>query len=284
MFANPRIAFFGNSDISRIVLERLAARGIMPDLVVTTPDKPVGRTQTLVPTPTKAWAEENGVEYAEVAKLSDPAFLEKIKDHGLFIVASYGKIIPKSLIDMPKYGVLNIHPSLLPKYRGASPLQAEILADEKDVGVTIMRIDEEMDHGPIVAEKKIDIPDWPVGFRRLAEILGAAGAEMLADILQDYIKGNVRLQEQDHAAATFTKKTGKTDGRLDLADDPRKNYLKILAYEEWPGTYFEIERNGKNIRVIVKKAELQNGELKILRVLPEGKKEMDYDAFLRGSR
>jgi len=284
MFQNVKIAFFGNSDFSRIILEHLAKSGIMPELVVTTPDKPVGRKMTLTPTPTKVWAEDHSVEYIESAKLKDEDFLQKIKGYDLFIVASYGKIIPKVLIDMPKYKVLNVHPSLLPKYRGPSPLQEQILHDEKDVGVSIMLIDEEIDHGAIVAQKKADIAGWPVGFNALSEILGKTGAKLLADILPDWIQGKIQAKEQDHAKATFTKKVEKSDGLLDLSGDAYRNYLKILAYEDWPGTYFEVEKNGKKMRVIVKKASYANGALTILRVLPEGKKEMDYQDFLRGLR
>ena len=284
MFQNIKIAFFGNSELSLIVLEELKKLGIMPDLIVTTPDKPVGRNMVLTPTETKVWAENNSVEYIEAMKLKDESFLNKIKEYGLFIVASYGKIIPKILIDMPKYKVLNIHPSLLPKYRGASPLQGQILNDEKEIGVTIMLVDEEMDHGAIIAQEKISIPDWPIGFHALADRLGKAGARLLAGILPDWIKGKIQPKEQNHSGATFTAKFEKSDGLIDLSAEGYKNYLKILAYEDWPGTYFEVERSSKKIRVIIKKASYKNGVLEILRVVPEGKKEMDYKDFLRGLR
>ncbi len=279
---NIRIVFFGNSIFSLIVLERLKKLGVMPDLVVTTPDKPQGRKMALTPTPTKIWAENNSVEYIEPTNLKDRLLLDKLSTPNLFIVASYGKILPKSLIDIPKYKVLNIHPSLLPKYRGPSPLQEQILNDEKEIGVSIMLIDEQVDHGAIVAKKKAVIADWPVGFHKLQETLAEEGAKLLFEILPDWINGKVKAKEQNHNEATFTKKVEKTDGLIDLSADSFKNYLKTLAYEEWPGTYFEVEKKDVKMRVLIKKASFKNNELVIERVLPEGKKEMDYKSFLNG--
>lgn len=279
---DTKIAFFGNSEFSLIVLKELKKNGVIPALIVTTPDKPQGRKMILTPTPTKVWAEENGIEYIEPTKLKDGAFLDKIKNYNLFIVASYGKIIPKIVIDIPEYKVLNIHPSLLPKYRGPSPLQEQILNDEKEVGVSIMLIDEQVDHGAIIAQKNVNIAEWPVSFTVLQETLGKEGSKLLAEILPDWIKGKIKTIAQDDGIATFTKKTEKSDGLLDLSKDSYKNYLKTLAFDEWPKTYFEINKNGQKIRVIIKKAVWKDGVFEILSVVPEGKKEMTYTDFLRG--
>jgi methionyl-tRNA formyltransferase len=229
----------------------------------------------------KVWAEVNGIEFIEPVKHNDANFLNIIKDNDLLVVASYGKIIPKVIIDMPKYKVLNIHPSLLPKYRGPSPIQEQILNDEKEVGVSIIVLDEQIDHGPIITQKKIELPN-SVGFVELQKILAIKGADLLAEILSEWIKGKIKTRIQDDSIATFTKKIDKQDAFLDLSKDAYKNYLKILAFEEWPKTYFEINKNGKNIRVIIKKAILKDNVLEILRVIPEGKKEMDYKSFLLG--
>jgi methionyl-tRNA formyltransferase len=277
-----KIAFFGTSEFSLIVLKELKKNGIVPELIVTTPDKPQGRKMIMTPTPTKVWAEENGIECVVPEKLKDESFLNKIKDFNLNIVASYGKIIPKVVIDMPKYKMLNIHPSLLPKYRGPSPLQEQILNDEKDVGVSIMLIDEQVDHGAIVAQKKVIINEWPIGFFALQETLAKEGSQLLSEILPDWIKGKVKATAQNDNEATFTKKVGKQDGFLDLSEDSYKNYLKILAYEEWPKTYFEADKHGQKIRVIIKKSAWKDNALEIQSVVPEGKKEMDYKSFLLG--
>jgi methionyl-tRNA formyltransferase len=282
--ARIKIAFFGNSEFSLIVLEEMKKLGVIPDIVVTTIDKPQGRKMILTKTPTKIWAENNSIEYVEAVNLKDPKFLEKISDYNLFIVASYGKIIPKEVIELPKYKTLNIHPSLLPKYRGPSPLQTQILNDEKDIGVSIMLIDEQVDHGAIISQKKVEIPNWPIGFNLLQETLAKNGSKMLVEILPKWIKGEIKETEQNHDDATFTKKVEKADGLIDISHDSYKNYLKILAYENWPNAYFETEKSEKKMRVIIKSAEYKDGLLNILRVVPEGKKEMDYKSFLNGLR
>ena len=277
-----KIAFFGNSEFSLIALKELKKLGIIPELIVTTRDKPQGRKMILTPTVTKTWAEENGIECIEPIKLKDESFINKIKNYNLFIVASYGKIISKEIIDIPRYKVLNIHPSLLPKYRGPSPLQEQILNDEEKIGVSIMLIDEQIDHGDIIVQKQVNIDGWPVGFAKLQDILASEGSKLLAEVLPDWIRGKIPAQKQDDSKATFTKKVEKSDSLIDLNNDAYKNYLKILAYEEWPKTYFNIEKNNQKFRVIIKKATFENGELKIQTVIPEGKKEMKYEDFLRG--
>lgn len=236
----------------------------------------------LTPTPTKVWAENNSIEYITPAKLKEESFLKKISEYNLFIVASYGKIIPKEVINMPEYKVLNIHPSLLPKYRGPSPLQEQILNDEKEVGVSLMLIDEQVDHGDIITQEKVEIKNWPIGFYELQELLARKGGDMLAKILPDWIKGKIETREQNHDKATFTKKVEKTDGFISLESDSYKNYLKYLAYEDWPKTFFEIKKLDRNIRIIIKKADYKDGVFEILKVVPEGKSEMDYKSFLNG--
>jgi methionyl-tRNA formyltransferase len=276
-----KIAYFGNSEFSLIILDELKKKGIFPSLIVTAPDKPQGRKMILTPTPTKVWAEINDIEFIEPAKHNDANFLNKIKDCDLFLVASYGKIIPKVIIDMPKYKVLNIHPSLLPKYRGPSPIQEQILNDEKEVGVTIIVLDEQIDHGPIIVQEKIELAS-PLGFHALQEMLAKKSAELLAEMLPNWIKGKIKTRIQDDSQATLTKKIEKQNGFLDLEKEPYKNYLKILAFEEWPKTYFEVNKKDKKIRVVVKKADWKDNQLEIQRVIPEGKKEMDYKSFLLG--
>ncbi len=249
MFKNTKIAFFGSSKLSVIVLEKMQKLGINADLIVSTPDKPQGRKLILTPNEVKAWAENNSIECITPAKLKELEVLNKLKEYDLFIVASYGKIIPKEIIELPNYHVLNIHPSLLPKYRGASPLQEQILHDEKNIGVTIIEIDEQMDHGSIIAQEKVEIKNWPIGYLELEKTLAEKGAEILAEILSDWIKGNSIPKEQVHADATFTKKFEKEDGLVDLGGEARKNYLKYLAFENWPGVYFI--QNEKRIKILM---------------------------------
>ena len=280
---NIKIAFFGNSKFSVFCLEEMKNLGQTPDIIVTTPDRPSGRKMQLTKTETKIWAEENNVPFIEQEKLKDESFLEKLKNYDLFIVASYGKIVPKVILDLPKYSVLNIHPSLLPKYRGPSPLQEQILNNEKNIGVTVMKMDEQIDHGPIIAQSKIEIPIWPINILELKEITAKEGVKILLANLNNWIEGKIKTIEQNHIEATFTKKVEKNDGLLDLeTSNPFENYLKTKAYYPWPGTFFFVTKGEQKIRVIIKESEYKDGSFHILKVLPEGKKEMSYEDFLRG--
>jgi methionyl-tRNA formyltransferase len=290
---NIKIAFFGNSKFSVFCLEEMKNLGQTPDIVITTPDRPSGRKMQLTKTETKVWAEENNIPFIEQEKLKDESFLEKLKEYDLFIVASYGKIVPKIILDMPKYSVLNIHPSLLPKYRGPSPLQEQILNNEKNIGITVMKMDEQIDHGPIIAQEKITIQGWPVNLIQLKEITAKEGVKILLANLDAWIEGGLKPVEQNHTEATFTKKVEKNDGLLDLEmSKPFENYLKTKAYYPWPGTFFFIAkddhptspelRGTRKIRVIIKESEYKDDTFHILKVIPEGKKEMSYEDFLRG--
>lgn len=280
-----KIIFFGTSIFSVEVLEQLKKLGLVPSAIVTTTDKPQGRKLIMTPPPVKIWAVENSVPVYQFEKLKDES-IEVLKslNPNLFIVASYGKIIPQSVLDIPKFGALNIHPSLLPEYRGPSPLQYSILNDSKNLGISIIKMDAEMDHGPIVVMKKVDVPNWPVNILELKKILAIEATNVLVEILESYINGTAKLTEQDHDKSTFTKKIVKSDGEIDINGDQWKNYLKTQAFFGWPGTFFFTERHGKKIRVKINSASFdkENNKLIIDRVTPEGGKEMDYADFLRG--
>ena len=177
---------------------------------------------------------------------------------------------------------------MLPKYRGPSPIESTILNDDQDVGVSIMRLDKEMDHGPIVVQENIPVAEmnkasnWPVTAPQLEIIAAHFGGSLLAKIIPDWIAGKIIEKEQDHTVATYCKKISKADGLIDLDADAYTNYLKICAYSGWPGSYFFKEHGGKKIRVSIKTAIYQEGQLTIKSVVPEGKSEMSYLDFLRG--
>ncbi|NQV88434.1 MAG: methionyl-tRNA formyltransferase [Parcubacteria group bacterium] len=225
------------------------------------------------------WAEKNKIETLQPEKL-DSIFVDKLKSakSDFFLVASYGKIIPEIVLSIHPHKTLNIHPSLLPKLRGASPIQFAIL-QEKETGVTIMEIDKEMDHGPIVAQEKVGITEWPPRRDVLEKTLAISGSKLLANILPKWLSGEIKPKPQNHEEATYTKKIEKTDGLVDLSDDPYENYKKIQSFYGWPGTYFFVKKDGKEIRVIIKDAIFKDGKLEIKRVLPEGKKETDWVSF-----
>lgn len=280
--SNLSFAFFGTSHIAVYVLDELERAGFTPVLVVILPDKPRGRGLDLAPSDVKQWAFARGINVLQPEKL-DAAFVSQLEARRstLCIVVDYGKILPKKLLDIPKYGFLNVHPSLLPRLRGPSPMRSAILHDERQTGVSIIRMDEKIDHGPVVAQKKIAVPDWPVKNSELEALLLPEGGRLLARILPEYIAGHTEPREQNHDLATYSEKFPKEDGLLDLSDDPYANLLKIKAFEGWPGTFAFFERGGKKIRVAILDAHIDDGNLVIDTVKPEGKREMPYADFIR---
>lgn len=284
-----KIAFFGTPEIATIALNELKQSGIVPDLIIANPDAKVGRKQILTPPPTALWAKENDIELLQPASLKDKENFPMFTNHDwdLFIVVAYGKLIPKWLLDVPKRGTLNLHPSLLPKFRGASPIRSAILADERETGVTIMLLDEKLDHGPILAQMKIEIApeNWPVDGLAFDEALAHQGGALLADTIPKYLAGEIFLVEQKHAEATFCTKIDKSMSELTI--DPKNLpegqeaydvLLKIKAFAGWPETFFL--HDGKRIKI--KSAKLDDaGHLLIERIVPEGKKEMDFDQYFK---
>ena len=269
------IIFFGTPRFAVYVLEELAEVSIVPAIVVTQPDRPAGRGLKVKEPPVKTWALEHGIPVIQESLNAKLQTLNVSLD--LFIVAAYGKILPAELLNLPAKGVLNVHPSLLPKFRGASPIESQILADEREVGVSIMELDEEMDHGPIVAQASITPEEWPIRASMLEELLAREGGKLLAEAIPPYMEDKIIPEPQDHTKATFTKKISKEDGLIQLSDDPYSNYLKFCAYDGWPGTYFF--QNGKRVKIA--DAKYESGAFAPLRVIPEGKKETGYQDYLR---
>jgi methionyl-tRNA formyltransferase len=282
-----RIAFFGTPDFAVRVVKELDAARMTPLLVVTQEDKARGRHLTVVPTEMKLWAIEHGVDVITPRTLTKDApeltILEN-SEWDLFVVASYGTILPEWVLEIPKHGVLNVHPSLLPKLRGASPVRSAILTDQRDaVGVSIIKLDAEMDHGPIVAQARIEPDPWPVGATMLEDLLATEGGKLLAEAIPLYISGDIIPEAQDHAKATYSKKIEKSMGEITLDGNPYENLRRIKALEGWPSAYFFVQKNGKPLRVKVLDAELGvDGALSVTKVVPEGKGEMTYPDFLRG--
>src|SRR3989344_199353 len=275
---NLKWVFFGTTEFSVIVLDELKVAGFVPELIVTIPDKPKGRGLVLTPPPVKIWAEENQIEISQPETLGGLAAKWGEKKWDVFIVFSYGKIIPKAVLNISKHGTLNLHPSLLPKLRGPSPIKSAILKED-ETGVSIIKLDTEMDHGPILAQKKVDTPEWPPYEADLENKLAHEGGKLLAEIMPEWVEGKIEAKEQDHQSATVCKKIEKEDGEINLGNDAEINLRKIRAFHVWPTAYFF--DNDK--RVIVKRAHIEDCQLVLERVVPEGKKEMDYKDYLRGN-
>lgn len=288
--SSPHIAFWGTSRISVIVLEEMFRGGILPSLIITAPPRQKGRGLEMAPSEVKVWADDHKVPTLEPEEIKSDEFLKTLgSDWDLFIVASYGKIVPRKVLDLAKHGTLNVHPSLLPKLRGASPIQSAILenapvGEPHEAGITIMLIDEEVDHGPIVSQEKISVQNWPPKNLELEETLGALGGKLLVKTIPLWMDGNITPKDQDHDQATYTKKMTSGSGQIYLDDDPVRMYRKIHAFDSWPRAYFTTTRNGKDMRVVVTEAHLADGKLILDHVIPEGKKEMSYEDFMRGQR
>lgn len=268
--------------MSTVVLDEFEKLGLIPALIVTTPDKPQGRKLVLTPNVVKTWALAHQIPVISPAKL-DAAAIEEIRKvpADVFIVASYGKIMPESLIEIPRGKTLNIHPSLLPTYRGASPLQSAMLNDDKKTGVSIMRIDKEMDHGPIVGQKEITMNEWPT-YDDFEEFMAREGARLTASVLPGWLAGTITAEEQNHAVATYTTKFKKEDALIDLTGDAYANFRKIQAFHTRPQAYFMISKNGAPLRIKVTAASFKNDKLTLEKVIPEGGKEMSYADFQSG--
>lgn len=280
-----KFVFFGSSPISLFTLDALEAKGFLPSLVVTQPDKPKGRGLELAKSPVKDWAEKRNIEVLTFESLQDPEFILKIRNYNLEIgiLVSYGKIIPQNIIDIFPKGILNMHPSLLPLLRGPSPIEFSILEDMKEtLGVSVMLLEKGMDTGPILAQKHLQTEFWPVSKEVLHDFLGQEGATLLADNLQGYRNGNITPKPQEHKKATYSRIIKKEDGLLNLEDDAYKNFLKYNAFKGWPGTYFFIPQGEKSIRIKITEAAYEDNLFILKKVIPEGKKEMDFESFKRG--
>ena len=279
----PSFLFFGTGEIAVGVLNELERSNQLPSLIVTSPDKPAGRGSILTPSPVKVWALERGIDILQPEKL-DEIFCAQLQATGykLFIVVDYGAFLPKKLLAIPERGTLNMHPSLLPRLRGPSPIRSAILNDEKEIGVSVMLVDEKMDHGPIVAQRKVVVLEWPMRGRELDLLLAREGGKLLSEMIPLWFDGAIEAREQNHDVATFSQMFSKEDGLLDLVHgDPYKNLLKIRAFEGWPGTYSFFERGDKRIRTQIFDARLVGKKLLLERVKPEGKQEMSYEEFAR---
>lgn len=283
MNKKPLFAFLGTPRFAVHVLDALEAHGLLPALVITAPDKPAGRGLELKPAPAKEWALERGIDVLTPATLKDEQLVAELQntEWDVFAVAAYAKLIPKNILDIPRRGALNVHPSLLPKFRGPSPALSAILADERVTGVTIMQMSEKMDAGPIVAQARVELlpaqegeeDPWPPKGSLFEDFLATEGGNLLAETMPLWIQGEITPEPQDETKATFTKKFTGEDSLIDINGEAREQLLKIRAFDKNPRAHF-FTTEGK--RVIITEAEVVDGQLIIQKIIPEGKKETLY--------
>ncbi|HYC79659.1 MAG TPA: methionyl-tRNA formyltransferase [Candidatus Binatia bacterium] len=294
-----KVIFAGTSEFGIPALEVLKNNYDL-QLIITQPDKPVGRKKILTPPPVKQWAIANGIKVIQPEKISltENEIGEITPD--IMVVASYGQIIPKKILDMPNKGSINIHSSLLPKYRGASPIQTAILNDDKETGVTIMQMDEELDHGGIYAQKKVLI-DEADNYQSLHDKLAKTGAELLETTLPKILDGALKPQPQQHEIATKVTLVNRKHGKIDWTRPARQILQQIKALNPEPGTWTTLDK--KSVKIL-KAEEARNGRvdlpgkpyienkdllvkcgdysLKLTQVQPEGKNPMSGRDYLNG--
>jgi methionyl-tRNA formyltransferase len=231
-----KIVFFGTPDFAVPTLDALAEAGRTPALIVSQPSRPAGRGQEEQAPPVVEWAAEHGVELMQPESVRDEGFLAQIGKlkPDVAVVVAFGQIFPPELLALPRHGCVNLHASLLPKYRGASPIQSTLIAGEKKTGVTAMRMEEELDTGPILHQEETKIRSWESA-GELTERLSKLGAEVIVETLGMLETGKYKERKQREESASYAGRIDKEDGRVNWALESDEIYNRLRAYTPWPG-------------------------------------------------
>ncbi|MBE6692178.1 MAG: methionyl-tRNA formyltransferase [Ruminococcaceae bacterium] len=298
-----RIVFMGTPDFAVSSLEALYESGHEIALVVSQPDRPKGRGYNLTPSAVKQYALEKGTEVITPASLKDEDVIAKLKsvNADLFVVTAYGRILSKEILDIPRLGCVNVHASLLPKWRGAAPINRAIMCGDKVGGVTIMYMDVGLDTGDIIIKKAIDIKDdWTA--EEYHDALAECGKEALKEFIECAEKGDIPRQKQDDDLATYAAKIGNEDAYLTFDEDAIDVRNRIRGLSPFPGSFFFL--NGKRFKVRNAVLSDGNGEVGtvistdkggieiacksgsviITKLCPEGKGVCDAESYLRGNK
>ena len=304
---NTKIVFFGTPEFALPSLGALINSGYAVAATVTNPDERVGRKQILTPPPVKIFAGKHGIPVLQPERLNFGTFKFNLPPADIYVVAAYGKIIPKEILDIPKFGALNIHPSLLPRWRGPSPIQATILAGDIETGVTIIQMDEGIDHGPIIAQCKSQIVKRKMTYPELHDELSQLGAELLIETLPKWIRAEITPVPQDDLQATYSKILTKDSGRIDWSQPAEEIERMVRAFTPWPGAWTTWPSTDRIYRLRIEAAEISLEEansgmpgyvfstsrhpllvktgqksLAIRRLTLEGRRTVDDKSFLRG--
>lgn len=298
-----RVVFMGTPDFAVGTLQAIINAGHEVAGVVTQPDKPKGRGKNMQFTPVKEVAIASGIPVYQPVKVKEPDFIEKLKklDPEVIVVVAFGQILPKEILDMPKYGCVNVHASLLPKYRGAAPIQWAVIDGEKESGVTTMFMEEGLDTGDMLKKKVVPLEEDETG-GSLHDKLAAAGADLLIETLKELEEGTAVRTKQDDTLSNYAKMLDKQLGHIDFMKPAEEIERLIRGLNPWPSAFTSID--GKTLKiwsatVVEKEIEGEFGEvvevnkdsllvktgkglLQLDEVQLEGKKRMEIDAFLRG--
>jgi len=242
-----RIIFMGTPDLARDVLATLADDPRFPVVaVVAQPDRPKGRDLQLQPPPVKIEALARGLPVLQPEKARDPAFLDQLRALApdLIVVAAYGQILPQALLDIPRHGCLNVHTSILPRWRGAAPIQWAIADGDAETGVTLMRMEAGLDTGPVVSIARTSISDADTG-QTLHDRLARLGGKLLVDTLPAYLAGEIVPRPQPVEGVSYARKVTKDDGRLDWTRPARILAARLRAFTPWPGAFCHIPSGTK---------------------------------------
>ena len=255
-----KIVFMGTPSFALPVLSALLDAGHEVVGLYTQPDKPSGRGRGTTPSPVKAYATEHGLRVFQPASLRRPDAHEELASLSpdVIVVAAYGRILPPGTLELPPLGCLNVHPSLLPRYRGPSPVSAAVLNGDQTTGVTVMKLDEGMDTGPIVAQKETPIAP-PEDAEELTARLFRIGASLLIDVLPRWARGEIRPRPQDDSDASTTKRLSREDGQIDWTLSASRIERQVRAYRPWPGTF--TRWGGRLLKII--EASAPNPETKL---------------------
>lgn len=295
------IVFMGSPDFAlpslRVLTQHYHIAG-----VVTQPDRSSGRGRELKPPPVKTLALELGLPIIQPQKLREPEAMAQLQawKPDLIVVAAFGQILKKEVLDLPRFGCVNVHASLLPRWRGAAPINAAILAGDEETGVTIMQMDVGLDTGPMLAKRSIRLnPDDTAG--SVFQALSTLGADLLLETLPDYMDGKIIPQPQPEEGATYAPMLKKEDGRLDFFKPASELERRVRAMNPWPGAFMELDgailkvhrahvdagnaSAGQRLVVQNQPAVGAGGGILILdEVQPAGKKPMSGTSFLAGAR
>ncbi len=255
----PRVLFAGTPEFARASLAALIDAGHIPIAVLTQPDRPSGRGKKIVPSPVKALALEHGIPVLQPATLKTAEAVAELEalEPDVLIVAAYGLILPQSVLDVPTHGCLNVHGSILPRWRGAAPIQAAILSGDKETGISLMAMTAGLDCGPVYSIDAVEIGENETA-GELHDRLATLGGEMLVRDLDKILSGELEAVEQDEDAATYAGKIKTDDARLDWMEDAATLVRKVRAFNPVPGAWFM--HDGERIKCWAADIDSQDGE------------------------